>query len=70
MPTPAPRSRFVELFTGLRTHLLEWGDPEASELTCVLVHGFLDLAWGWDATCRAGLADRLHLVAPDMRGHG
>jgi pimeloyl-ACP methyl ester carboxylesterase len=66
----SPRSRFVELSTGLRYHLLEWGDPDVGDTTCVLIHGFLDLAWGWDAMCRAGLADRFHVIAPDMRGHG
>lgn len=64
-----PRSRHVALGTGLSYHLLEWGDPD-SELTVVLIHGFLDLAWGWQETCRHGLADRFHVVAPDMRGHG
>ena len=36
----------------------------------ILVHGFLDLAWSWARTVDAGLAEGLHLVAPDMRGHG
>jgi pimeloyl-ACP methyl ester carboxylesterase len=66
----SPRSRFIELSTGLRYHLLEWGDPDVGDTTCVLIHGFLDLAWGWDAVCCSGLADRFHVVAPDMRGHG
>ncbi len=67
----APTSRFVQLATGLRYHLLEWGagDP-ALDHTVILVHGFLDLAWGWEAVVDAGLAGRFHVVAPDMRGHG
>lgn len=65
-----PRSRRVELATGLGYHLLEWGEPDPGRPTVLLIHGFLDSAWGWDATCRAGLADRFHVVAPDMRGHG
>jgi len=36
----------------------------------LLLHGFLDLAWGWVATVRSGLAGRFHVVAPDLRGHG
>jgi len=30
----------------------------------------LDLAWGWAPTVQAGLAERFHVVVPDMRGHG
>lgn len=67
-PSPQPpRSRLVPLATGLTYHVLEWGDPDAPLV--VLVHGFLDLAWGWDLVARR-LADRFHVVAPDMRGHG
>jgi pimeloyl-ACP methyl ester carboxylesterase len=66
----SPRSRRVDLVTGLSYHLLEWGDADSSDLTVVLIHGFLDLSWGWSATCDAGLGDRFHVVAPDMRGHG
>ncbi len=35
----------------------------------MLVHGFLDLAWGWDEV-PARLAERFHVIAPDLRGHG
>lgn len=66
-----PQSRRVPLGTGLEYHVLEWGGGEpALDHTVVLVHGFLDLAWGWAATVRAALAGRFHVVAPDMRGHG
>jgi pimeloyl-ACP methyl ester carboxylesterase len=65
------RSRFVELPTGLRQHLFEWGGDDARlDHTVVLLHGFLDLAWGWRRTVEAGLAERCHVVAPDLRGHG
>lgn len=66
-----PRSRRVLLGTGLRYHLLEWGhdDPSLTH-TVVLVHGFLDFAWGWEALVQAGLAGRYHVVALDLRGHG
>jgi pimeloyl-ACP methyl ester carboxylesterase len=35
----------------------------------VLVHGFLDLAFGWHEVA-ASLADKAHVVAIDLRGHG
>lgn len=75
-PAPAgdpgePRSRRIALGTGLTYHVLEWGaDRPELDHTVVLVHGFLDLAWGWVRTVTAGLAGRFHVVAPDMRGHG
>ncbi|MCB9564870.1 MAG: alpha/beta hydrolase [Kofleriaceae bacterium] len=64
---PDPRSRRLALATGLTYHVLEWGDPAAPAV--FLIHGFLDLAWGWDRVARR-LADRFHLIAPDLRGHG
>ena len=68
---PDPESRSLRLSTGLDYHLLEWGrDDTALDHTVVLVHGFLDLCWGWQDTVEAGLAGRFHVVAPDMRGHG
>lgn len=64
-------SRQVELGTGLRYHVLEWGaDRPDLDHTVLLLHGFLDLAWGWAGTVRAGLAGRFHVIAPDLRGHG
>ena len=36
----------------------------------MLLHGFLDLAWGWAETVESGLAERYRVLAPDMRGHG
>jgi pimeloyl-ACP methyl ester carboxylesterase len=63
----APRSRRIALATGLTYHLLEWGDPGAPPV--VLVHGFLDVAWTWDAVARRLAADH-RVIAPDLRGHG
>jgi pimeloyl-ACP methyl ester carboxylesterase len=66
-----PLSHRVPLDTGLSYHVLEWGADEPSlDHTVILVHGFLDIAWGWAPTVAAGLAGRYHVVAPDMRGHG
>jgi pimeloyl-ACP methyl ester carboxylesterase len=62
-----PASRKLQLATGLGYHLLEWGDGDH---TVVLIHGFLDHAWGWQPVVEAALAAGLHIVAPDMRGHG
>lgn len=64
----APVSKHIDLATGINAHVLEW--ESKSDHTVVLVHGFLDLAWGWRRTAEAGLADNFHVVAPDMRGHG
>jgi pimeloyl-ACP methyl ester carboxylesterase len=64
------RSQKIMLGTGLAYHVLEWGADEPHDHTVLLLHGFLDLAWGWRATVEAGLAGRFHVIAPDMRGHG
>jgi pimeloyl-ACP methyl ester carboxylesterase len=63
----APRSRRIALATGLTYQVLEWGASSPSATTFVLVHGFLDLAYGWH-----GVASLLHghVIAPDLRGHG
>jgi pimeloyl-ACP methyl ester carboxylesterase len=60
--------RRLLLATGLHYNLLEWDG--GGEHTVVLLHGFLDHAWGWEATVEAGLGDGLHVIAPDLRGHG
>ena len=61
-----PRARRIALPTGLTYHLLEWG---AGEHTLVLVHGFLDSAWGWTEVAER-LAGRFRVIAVDLRGHG
>ena len=68
VPPIAPIRRYVALPTGLTYHLLEWPHP-TSRTTIVLVHGFLDLAWGWKWVAQE-LAKHYHVVAPDLRGHG
>ncbi|MEZ4359802.1 MAG: alpha/beta hydrolase [Kofleriaceae bacterium] len=64
----APVDRYLALPTGLTYHALEWEHP-TSATTIVLVHGFLDLAWGWRWVAEE-LARSFHVVAPDLRGHG
>jgi pimeloyl-ACP methyl ester carboxylesterase len=63
------RSRRLALSTGLTYNVLEWGESAAHDTTFVLVHGFLDLAYGW-AEVAERLAARAHVIAPDLRGHG
>lgn len=74
--THAPNSHTLALGTGLNYHVLEWNARAQTEHTVVLVHGFLDLAFGWQRVVSAWLKNHpqagaeLHFVAPDMRGHG
>jgi pimeloyl-ACP methyl ester carboxylesterase len=65
----APTSQRVPLATGLTAHVLSWGEATAGDHTVVLLHGFLDLAWEWEAI-GAALGERVHVLAPDLRGHG
>jgi pimeloyl-ACP methyl ester carboxylesterase len=62
----APRSAFIDI-CGSRRHLLAWGDAAAPPV--LMVHGLLDHAHNWDWIA-AGLSDRYHVVAIDLRGHG
>ena len=64
-----PKSERIALKTGLSYHVLSWNGPPESDHTVVLIHGFLDLAWGWRRTAEK-LAEHFHVIAPDMRGHG
>ena len=65
------RSRRVLLPSGLGSHFLEWGAEEpALDHTVLLLHGWLENAWAWEATAEAGLAGRFHLISVDLRGHG
>ena len=67
---PPPTSRRERLATGLEYHLLEWNADSKSEHSVFLIHGFLDLGRSWQPVVESGLGAGLHLVAPDMRGHG
>ena len=61
-----PTLTFVTV-DGRRLHVVTRGDPTAPAI--VLVHGMRDHARSWD-WIGAALADRFHVVAPDLRGHG
>jgi pimeloyl-ACP methyl ester carboxylesterase len=60
-------SRRIALATGLSYNVNEWDGP--GDLTFVLVHGFADLGAAWRPVAEQ-LAEKAHVVAPDMRGHG
>ncbi len=49
-------------------HTREWGDPSMPTVACV--HGMTAHSGRFANLARTGLADRYHLVAPDLRGHG
>lgn len=52
---------------GLRHHVIVWGDKPVDVILC---HGFLDIAWSFDAAARE-LVEAGHGVASfDWRGHG
>ena len=52
---------------GLAHHVIRWGDRPVDVVLC---HGFLDMAWSFDALARA-LVEAGHGVASfDWRGHG
>lgn len=68
--TPQPVERRVQLATGLNYHLLEWGAESTSDHSVVLIHGFLDLGRSWQPVVESGFGAGLHVIAPDMRGHG
>ena len=51
----------------LRLHYVTWGDESAPAL--LLIHGGRDHCRNWDWIAER-LADRYHIVAPDLRGHG
>jgi pimeloyl-ACP methyl ester carboxylesterase len=52
---------------GLRLHYTEWGSATAPPL--VMLHGLNVQCHTWDPFARE-LADRYHVIALDMRGHG
>ncbi|ALH80590.1 alpha/beta fold hydrolase [Sphingopyxis macrogoltabida] len=51
----------------LKLHYADWGNQDAPPL--LLVHGGRDHCRSWDWVAER-LADRYHIIAPDLRGHG
>ncbi|HZG32863.1 alpha/beta hydrolase [Sphingopyxis sp. YF1] len=51
----------------LKLHYADWGNADAPPL--LLVHGGRDHCRSWDWVAER-LADRYHIIAPDLRGHG
>ncbi|MBK7582899.1 MAG: alpha/beta hydrolase [Myxococcales bacterium] len=65
-----PSARRIPIPTGLTLSVLEWGQElQGQRPSVILVHGFLDMAWGFAPLVAQGLGDR-HILAVDMRGHG
>ncbi|MDB5581455.1 MAG: hypothetical protein JWR80_6631 [Bradyrhizobium sp.] len=61
---------YVDLPTGIRMAYLEVGPKNGP--TVLLVHGLADSALSWVPTIAAlhAAAPSLHIIAPDVRGHG
>jgi pimeloyl-ACP methyl ester carboxylesterase len=62
----SPTSHWIPI-NGLRLHYLAWG--QAGAPTVLLLHGGSAHAHWWDWFAPA-IADRLHVLALDLRGHG
>ncbi len=69
-PAPPPGSLVAEPVTGSGVELAvyEAGDPGQPGI--VFIHGFSQNALTWERQFSGPLADRFHLVAYDLRGHG
>lgn len=52
----------------MRLHLHEWGDPGAPAVVCL--HGVTGHGGRFRRLAEEHLADRYHVLAPDLRGHG
>jgi pimeloyl-ACP methyl ester carboxylesterase len=61
-----PQSTFL-IVNGLRVHYLDWGNSSAPPVVCV--HGYTSSAQAFAAPARH-FQGRIHVIAPDVRGHG
>jgi len=52
----------------MRLHVHEWGDPALPTILCL--HGVQGHGARFRRLAEERLADRFHVVAPDLRGHG
>ncbi len=64
MPGPTSHLYYAQR---LRLHYVDWGNESAPNL--LMIHGGRDHCRNWDWVAER-LADRFHIVAPDLRGHG
>jgi pimeloyl-ACP methyl ester carboxylesterase len=62
----ASQSKFTEV-QGIKLHYLEWGETGKPDL--LLVHGWTNFSSSWSLVADY-LANRFHIIAPDLRGHG
>jgi pimeloyl-ACP methyl ester carboxylesterase len=66
-----PTASRIRLATGLEYELLSWAPADPScDHTLLLLHGYLDLAYGWLPVMETGRLSRYHVIAPSLRGHG
>jgi lipase len=52
----------------VQLHISEWGDPAAPPIVCL--HGVTGHGGRFRKLAEEGLADRFHVLALDLRGHG
>lgn len=52
---------------GLRHHVIRWGERPVDVVLC---HGFLDIAWSFDALARQLVESGYGVASFDWRGHG
>jgi pimeloyl-ACP methyl ester carboxylesterase len=74
-----PDGYIVVADDGTRLHFLDWGVPSDGQPAALggppeapgvlLLHGLAQTAWIWAPVARRSHA-RVHVVAPDLRGHG
>ena len=67
MDTPLQPTSKTLTANGLRLHYLEWGRADAPPVVCV--HGYTSSAEAFNVLARR-IADRAHILALDVRGHG
>lgn len=66
MSTPQPKDEFITV-NGLKLHYLDWGN--AGKPPLILLHGIARVAHAFDHVA-PHFAQRYHVIAVDMRGHG
>jgi pimeloyl-ACP methyl ester carboxylesterase len=66
-PSRPPVQDMTCVLDGLQVHYRDWGSPETPPL--VLLHAYTSHARSWD-TFAQQMADRFHVLALDLRGHG